>query len=128
MTDTEKITINLSVVDLGQIDLIVEQGFYSNRTDFIRTAIRNQLRTHAQAIEESITRRAIAMGVIVFDEGDLLNYRDRNEQVVIKVLGLLVLADDITPDTARQAIKSIQVFGVLRASPEVKEAIADRIL
>ena len=127
MTDTEKITINLSIVDLGRIDLLVEQGFYSTRTDLIRTAIRNQIDSHQAVLEEAITRRAFVMGVIGYDAGDLEEKRYRNEKLVIRVVGLLVLANDITPELALATIESINIFGSLKASPEVKNALKDRI-
>lgn len=128
MADTEKITINISVVDLGRIDLLVEQGFYSTRTDFIRTAIRNHLSTHAQTIEETVTRRSIVVGVVDYTQEGLNRYVNRNEQVDIRVVGLLSIARDVTPELAVAAIKSIKILGVFQASEEVKEALADRIL
>jgi Arc/MetJ-type ribon-helix-helix transcriptional regulator len=128
MADTEKITINISVVDLGRIDLLVEQGFYSTRTDFIRTAIRNHLGTHAQTIEETVTRRSIVVGVVDYTQEGLNRYVNRNEQVDIRVVGLLSIARDVTPELAVAAIKSIKILGVFRASEEVKKALADRIL
>lgn len=128
MADTEKITINISIVDLGRIDLLVEQGFYSTRTDFIRTAIRNHLGTHAQTIEDTVTRKAIVVGVIDYTTEDLMRYVNRNEQVDIRVVGLLVIDEDVTPELASAAIKSIKSLGVFRASDEVKKALADRIL
>jgi Arc/MetJ-type ribon-helix-helix transcriptional regulator len=127
MADTEKITINISVVDLGRIDLLVEQGFYSTRTDFIRTATRNLLATHSQEIQETVTRRTIVVGVLIFEEKDLRKYHQRNEMVDIRAMGLLVLANDVTPQLARETIASINVYGVFRASKEVKEALADRM-
>src|SRR3712207_8916575 len=57
--ETEKITSNLGVVDLGQIDLLVQEGFYANRTDFIRTAIRNQIAAHADAVKQSVARNTL---------------------------------------------------------------------
>jgi Arc/MetJ-type ribon-helix-helix transcriptional regulator len=128
MADTEKITINISVVDLGRIDLLVEQGFYSTRTDFIRTAIRNHLNTHSSTIEEAVTRRAIVVGVLDFAQKDLNRYLKNKEQVDIRVVGMLYIEKDVTPELARATIKSIKVLGVFRASDEVKEALADRIL
>jgi Arc/MetJ-type ribon-helix-helix transcriptional regulator len=128
MADTEKITINISVVDLGRIDLLVEQGFYSTRTDFIRTAIRNHLSTHAQTIEETVTRRSIVVGVVDYTQEGLNRYVNRNEQVDIRVVGLLSIARDVTPELAVAAIKSIKILGVFRASEEVKKALADRML
>ncbi len=127
MADTEKITINISVVDLGRIDLLVEQGFYSTRTDFIRTATRNQLGTHRQEIQETVSRRTIVVGVLIFEAKDLRKYRQRNEMVDIRALGLLVLGNDVTPQLARETIASINVYGVFRASQEVKEALTDRM-
>ena len=128
MADTEKITINLSVVDLGRIDLLVEQGFYSTRTDFIRTAIRKQLDTHTSTIEEAVARRAIVVGVLSYSTEGLTRYLIKNEQVDIRALGMLVISKGVTPELARSTIRSIKVFGVFHASKEVKEALADRIM
>ena len=128
MADTEKITINLSVVDLGRIDLLVEQGFYSTRTDFIRTAIRNQLDTHTQAIEETVSRLTAAMGVIIITADGLKKRLEKNEQIDIRALGMLVIEKDVTPELALATIKSVKVYGVFNASNEVKEALADRML
>ena len=128
MADTEKITINLSVVDLGRIDLLVEQGFYSTRTDFIRTSIRNQLDTHTNTIEEAVSRLAVVVGVLIFTAEGLTKRLEKNEQLDIRVLGMLSIAKDVTPELALATIKSIKVFGVFNADKEIKEALADRIL
>jgi Arc/MetJ-type ribon-helix-helix transcriptional regulator len=128
MADTEKITINISVVDLGRIDLLVEQGFYSTRTDFIRTAIRNHLSTHTSIIEEMVTRKSYAVGALIYNRTDFEKHLERNEQVDIRVVGMLFIMNDVTPELAKATIRSLKVLGVLRASEEVKEALADRIL
>jgi Arc/MetJ-type ribon-helix-helix transcriptional regulator len=127
MPDTEKITINLSVVDLGRIDLLVEQGFYSTRTDFIRTAIRRQLDAHGEVIEETTKRRAIVMGVLLYDAKDLEKKRAANEMMDIKIAGMLILDKSITPELALATINSITVYGVFKASDAVKQALKDRI-
>jgi Arc/MetJ-type ribon-helix-helix transcriptional regulator len=127
MADTEKITINMSVVDLGQIDLLVDQGFYSSRTDFIRTAIRKQLSGHEAVVQDTIVRRASAVGAFEYSRNDLEKMKAKGEQVEIKCVGLVVLSNDITPELAREVIKSIKIYGVLRASEPVKSALADRI-
>jgi Arc/MetJ-type ribon-helix-helix transcriptional regulator len=123
---SEKITINLGFVDLGQVDLLVEDGFYSNRTDFIRTAIRNQLLTHGEVLKKSAARRSMVLGLQRYTRQDLENVLASGEQLQIHVLGLATIDDDVTPQLARQAIASIAVLGALRASPEVKAALADR--
>lgn len=128
MPDTEKITINTSVVDLGRVDLLVEQGFYSTRTDFIRTAIRNQLETHHTEIRETIARRAMVMGVLVYGQSDLEDFIEKNQQLDVRVLGLFALENDVTAEVAKKAIVSLKVFGVFKASKAVKDALADRIL
>ncbi|MEN8241526.1 MAG: CopG family transcriptional regulator [Chloroflexota bacterium] len=127
MSETEKITINLGVVDLGKIDLLVEQGFYTTRTDFIRAGIRSQLLSHHAEIQETVTRRAIVVGVLHYSASALEKIIARGEQVEIIAAGMLVLSDDISPALALAAIKSIQVFGVFKSSKEVKQALADRI-
>ncbi|WP_250472918.1 CopG family transcriptional regulator [Caballeronia sp. GAFFF1] len=125
--DTEKITINLGPVDLGQIDLLVEEGFYSNRTDLIRTAIRNQLAVHASVVRETATRRALVLGLQYFSRQDLEAVRAANERLKIQVLGLASIAADVSPELALATIESILVRGALHASPAVKAALADRI-
>lgn len=127
MADTEKITINLSVVDLGQVDLLVEQGFYSNRSDLIRTAIRNQLSTHAEVVKQTVVRKQIAIGVLNYSRKDLEAKRAAGEKLDINVVGMANIASDVTPELALDTIQSLQVYGVLRASPAVRDALADRI-
>lgn len=127
MADTEKITINMSVVDLGQIDLLVEEGFYSNRTDFIRAAIRHQLMRHDTELKQSIVRKTMAVGVISYNRKDLEKAQATGEQVSARVIGMLVIADDVSPELAAATINAVKVFGVFQASKAVKEAIADRI-
>jgi Arc/MetJ-type ribon-helix-helix transcriptional regulator len=126
LPDSEKITINLGFVDLGHIDLLVEEGFYSNRTDFIRTAIRNQLARHEEALTKTVTRRNLDLGLRHYSRADLEEVVRRGERLDIVVLGLASIADDVTPELAQRAISSIQVLGALRASPAVKTALDDR--
>jgi Arc/MetJ-type ribon-helix-helix transcriptional regulator len=125
--DTEKITINLGYVDLGRIDLLVEEGFYTNRTDFIRAAIRAQLGTHTAEVGRLIERRTLDVGLRVFEAADLETARAAGQVLHIRVVGLARLADDITPALARETIGSINVLGALQASPEVRAALSDRI-
>lgn len=127
MSETEKITINLGLVDLGQIDLLVREGFYSNRTDFIRTAIRNQLTTHAEAVRQTMARRTLVLGLENYTRRDLEAVRESGERLEIRVLGLATIADDVSPELALETIDSIVVLGALRASPAVKAALKDRI-
>jgi Arc/MetJ-type ribon-helix-helix transcriptional regulator len=127
MADTEKITINLSGVDLGRIDLLAEEGFYSNRTDFIRSAIRKELEVHRDAVTQSVARGTAALGMLVYTRRTLEEYRKKNERLTIKVVGGVQLADDISPELARETIQSLKVYGVLRASQAVKDALADRM-
>ena len=127
MSDSEKITINLGPVDLGQIDLLVQEGFYANRTDFIRTAIRNQLVTHAEAVRQSVARKTLVLGVQHYTRRELEAVRASGEKLQINVLGLATIADDVTPDLALATIDSLAVLGALRASREVKRALAGRV-
>ena len=125
--ETEKITINLGPIDLGQIDLLVEEGFYSNRTDLIRTAIRNQLAVHAQVVTETVTRRAMVLGLHHFSRHDLLAAQAAHEQLDIHVLGLASIAADVPPELAAATIASVVVLGAFHASPAVKAALAGRV-
>ncbi len=126
-TDTEKITINLGYVDLGQVDLMVQEGFYSNRTDFIRTAIRNQLERHADVVKRSTVRKSLDLGLRNFSREDLEALRRAGEMLHLNVLGLASIAQDVTPDLARSTIASVSVLGAFHASPAVKAALADRM-
>ena len=125
--DSEKLTINLGFVDLGHIDLLVRDGFYSNRSDFIRTAIRNQLATHADTARQAASRLTLELGLRTFTRQDLEAVQAAGERLRIRVLGLAVIADDVTPDLARATIESITVLGALHAPADVKTALADRL-
>jgi len=125
--DSEKITINVGYVDLGHIDLMVRDGFYSNRTDFIRTAIRNQLERHADAVRQSVARKTLDLGLRHYGRADLEAARDSGEKLHIRVLGLASVALDVTAELARASIASVTVLGALHASAEVKAALADRM-
>ena len=124
---TEKITINLGLVDLGQIDLLVQQGFYSNRTDFIRTAIRTQLATHAEVVKRAVARKTLVLGVQHYTRRDLEAVRVAGERLQINVLGLASIAEDVSPELALATIDSIEVLGAFRASAAVKAALAGRL-
>jgi Arc/MetJ-type ribon-helix-helix transcriptional regulator len=125
--ETEKITINLGFVDLGQIDLMVQDGFYSNRTDFIRTAIRNQLDRHSDVVTKSVARKTLDLGLRTYGRQELEALQKAGETLDIKVLGLASIAPDVTPALARATIASITVLGALHASPEVQAALKDRM-
>ncbi len=125
--ETEKITINLGVIDLGQIDLLVQEGFYSNRTDLIRTAIRNQLANHAEVVTQTVARKMMVLGLQSYSRQDLEAVQAAGQRLQIHILGLARIADDVSPDLARATIGSISVLGVLQASQAVKNALADRI-
>jgi Arc/MetJ-type ribon-helix-helix transcriptional regulator len=125
--DAEKITINVGYVDLGHIDLLVREGFYSNRTDFIRTAIRNQLGHHSDAIRQSIVRNTLELGLRTFTREELESIKATGDKLRIRVVGLAIIADDVTPELARQVIDQITILGALQATPSVKAALSDRI-
>lgn len=125
--DSEKITINLGYVDLGRIDLLVQEGFYSNRSDFIRTAIRNHLDSHADVVSQSVERHTMELGLRNYTKADLEALRDAGEVLHVKVLGLARIDAEVEPELALQTIGSITVLGALQASPQVKKALAERI-
>jgi Arc/MetJ-type ribon-helix-helix transcriptional regulator len=123
----EKITLNVGVVDLGQVDLLVQEGFYSNRSDFIRAAIRRQLAEHGEAVRQVITRRTLVLGIHRYTAADLKAAQAAGQRLQIRVLGLASIAEDVTPALAKAAIESLTVLGALHASAEVKQALAGRI-
>ena len=125
--DSEKITINLGYVDLGQIDLLVQEGFYSNRTDFIRTAIRNQLDRHDATVKQSVARRRLDLGLRYYSRKDLEAVEAAGETLHIQVVGLATIADDVSSELARRTIASIDVLGALQISARLREALGDRI-
>lgn len=123
---TEKITVNLGLVDLGQIDLLVEEGFYANRTDFIRTAIRRQLESRAGAVDDTVARRTLVLGSQHLDRRHLERLRDAGQTIELRVLGLATVADDVTPELALATIAAVDVLGAFRAPRAVKAALASR--
>lgn len=127
MPDSEKITINMNPVDLGKIDLLVQEGVYSNRTDFIRTAIRSQLEKHTFEVQQTVTRHSYVIGVLAYDRKDLEARRAQGVKLTITVVGMLNLDNDIPPELAAEVIETVQVRGVFSASEAVKAALADRM-
>jgi Arc/MetJ-type ribon-helix-helix transcriptional regulator len=123
---SEKITINLGLVDLGQIDLLVDEGFYANRTDFIRTAIRRQLDTRAAVVGDTVERRALTLGTQHVSRAELEALRDAGRRMELRVLGLATVADDVSPELALATIASVEVLGAFRAPRAVKAALASR--
>jgi len=127
ISESEKITINLGLVDLGQIDLLVQEGFYANRTDLIRTAIRNQLAIHADVVKQTVVRRSLVLGVQYYSRADLETLSAAGQTLNIQVLGLASIAPDVSPELALATIESLIVLGALHASPAVKAALGSRI-
>lgn len=126
MPELEKLTINLSPVDVGQIELLVAQGFYANRAEFIRVAIRNQLAKHADVVREATSRRSMVIGALTHDRSSLERVREAGQRLSLRVVGLLSIRDDVTPALARETIGDVSVHGVFKASESVKKALADR--
>lgn len=125
--ETEKMTINVGVVDLGQVDLLVQEGFYSNRSDLMRTALRNQLALHADMVKQTVARRTLTVGLQHYSRADLERVVVAGQRLQIQVVGLARIADDVTPDLARAAIESVTVLGAFQASAAVRQALSDRI-
>ena len=126
MSETEKITINMGAVDLGKIDLLVQEGSYTNRTDFIRTAIRNQIDKHNLEIQQSVTRNSFVVGALIYDRKDLEKMRAKGEKINLKIIGLLHLQNDIDTELASQVIESIQVRGIFQASDDVRKVLSEK--
>ena len=126
--ETEKLTLNLGVVDLGQIDLLVQEGFYSNRTDLIRTAIRNQLASHGEELKRTVARRTLTLGFHHLGRAELERAVASKQKLQVQVVGLARIADDVSPELARAAIESVEVLGSFQASAAVRKALAGRIL
>ena len=127
MSETEKITVNIGGVDLGRIDLLVQEGFYSSRADFIRTAIRNQLERQKSAVDSISTRKSMVIGTLTYNRRELEQKRDDNEMINVKVIGMFILTDDVTPQLALDTIQSLTVRGVFKAPEDVKQALEDRL-
>ncbi|NNG23470.1 CopG family transcriptional regulator [Telluria aromaticivorans] len=127
LPDSDKVTVNVGLVDLAQMDLLVNEGFYSNRTDFVRTAIRNQLQVHAESIRQTVVRKRYVLGQHRYSRRELEEVIASGQRLEIHVLGLAVIEDDVTPELADQAIASVQVLGAFIAAPATRQVLADRI-
>lgn len=125
--ETEKMTINVGVVDLGHVDLLVQEGFYSNRSDLMRTALRNQLALHADTLRQTVARRTLTVGLQHFSRADLERAVAAGQRLQVQVVGLARIAEDVTPELAQAAIESVTVLGAFQASPEVRRALSGRI-
>jgi len=127
MSETEKITVNIGIVDLGRIDLLVHEGFYSSRADFIRTAVRNQLERQKTAVDSITTRKSMVIGTLSYNRKNLEEKRDNKEMINVKVIGMFILADDVTPKLALDTIQSVTIRGVFKAQEDVKKALSERL-
>lgn len=127
IADSEKVTINLGLIDLGQIDLLVQEGFYSNRTDLIRTAIRNQLTLHGEVVRQAVARKKLILGLQTYTRADLEAVKAAGQRLQIQVLGLVRIGSDVPPELARDTIETITVLGGLQADPAIRTALAGRI-
>lgn len=127
MSDTEKITVNVGIVDLGRIDLLVQEGFYASRADFVRTAIRNQLERQKTAVDSITSRKDMVIGTLSLNRHELEQKHDDNEMINVKVIGMFILTDDVTPQLALDTIQSLTVRGVFKAPEDVKEALKNRL-
>jgi Arc/MetJ-type ribon-helix-helix transcriptional regulator len=125
--ETEKMTVNVGVVDLGQVDLLVQEGFYSNRSDLVRTALRNQLALHADSVKQTVARRTLTVGLQHYSRADLEAVVAAGQRLQVQVVGLARIADDVTPELARAAIESVTVLGAFQASTEVRRVLSDRM-
>jgi len=125
--ETEKMTVNVGVVDLGHVDLLVQEGFYSNRSDLVRTAVRNQLALHAETVRQTVARRTLTVGLEHYSRADLERAVAAGQRLRVQVVGLARIADDVTPELARAAIESVTVLGAFQASAPVRRALSDRI-
>ena len=127
LPESEKITINLGFVDLGQIELLVREGFYSNRSDFIRTAVRNQIERHAETVRQIVIRKSVELGLRRISADELRDAQAAGQMLDIRVLGLAIIAPDVTPELARATISALSVLGTLQAPDAVRKALADRL-
>lgn len=125
--DTEKMTVNIGVVDLGQVDLLVQEGFYANRSDLVRTAVRNQLAAHADVLKQTVARRTLTLGLLHCSRADLEQAVKSGQRLRIEVVGLARIANDVSPELARAAIESVSVLGAFHAPAPVRRALADRM-
>lgn len=125
--ETEKMTVNVGVVDLGHVDLLVQEGFYSNRSDLVRTALRNQLALHADVVKQAVARRTLTVGLLHYSRSDLEAVLAAGQRLQVQVVGLARIADDVSPELALATIESVLVLGALQASPAVRRALSDRI-
>ncbi|MFH2103490.1 MAG: CopG family transcriptional regulator [Chloroflexota bacterium] len=127
MPESEKVTINMNAVDLGKIDLLVHEGVYGNRTDFIRTAIRAQLEKHSLEVQQSVARHSYGIGVFSYNRADFERYKSKKERIRITIIGILDLANDIPAELADEVVESVQVRGIFQATRAVKDILADRM-
>jgi len=125
--ETEKMTVNVGVVDLGQVDLLVHEGFYSNRSDLVRTAVRNQLALHSDSVKQAVARRTLTVGLQHFSRADLERAVAAGQRLQVQVVGLARIADDVSPELARAAIESVTVLGAFQAPAAVRRALSDRM-
>jgi Arc/MetJ-type ribon-helix-helix transcriptional regulator len=125
---TEKITININTIDLGHIDLLVNEGYYATRTEFIKTAVKKQLDRHEEDTKKLIEQKAkhgdyeLSIGVGGFTKSELERIIQKKEAKIKMIfIGLFITPKDVTLELLEQAVESIKVYGVCRCSQEIKD-------
>jgi len=131
---TEKATINIGIMELAQIDLLVENMIYTNRSDFIRTAIRNQLEMHKSDIErlylqtkansfEPESQVQGGIGIYRLRKAALSDAMKSNKKLHIMVMGILLIDKDISPELFEATVESIKIYGKIQAQKSILELI-----
>lgn len=124
--DTEKVCVNLAAVELGKIDVLVSQGLFTSRTDLIRAGIRKVLEENGEAVQR-VALGAAGLGIMAITRKQLEQARKAGEKLDMKVIGILVIDPDVTPELADTTIHEIRIFGTLRGPKAVLARIGDRV-
>jgi Arc/MetJ-type ribon-helix-helix transcriptional regulator len=122
----QQLNVTMDAEEIHQVDLMVEQGLYASRKDFLQLAARNLLREHGVEVPRPMTGELKVAGIAVHNRKSLEKLRAAGRQLELNVTGIFRLADDVTPELACAVIKSLTLRGTFEASAEVKATLKDR--
>lgn len=112
---SEKVSVNINEEALSKIDLLVEDGFYSNRSDFINRAVDTLLdrenRTVDKLLEihskEKINSRQWFVGVQTMGSQYLEKVKEQGVRLRIKGCGVLYFEKDAAQELVFETVEYI---------------------
>ena len=127
---SEKVSVNINTSTLSSIDLLIDHGYYSNRSDFINQALREGIQKHQKTLDRIIDAKTEAngespnqwfIGVYGLEKREIDAAKSRGITMEIKGYGVLVIDAENDEEDLYPVIRSIKVKGKVVCQKRIKE-------